>query len=170
MLNTNRRTPAMEATKMRATEAMKRDFSRDGAIIVQGLFRPDQLMRVRECFLYGYNHPSPHAGHAFKGTDDEHFNDISNSEHTQRYIEMIKELGLHDFIASVWDSRNVWFLGEELFVKSGGKCGRSPWHQDTSYMPANGDHLANIWISFESLPRENVLEIVRASHRGVQYD
>jgi len=160
----------MGGTDMRVTEAMKRDLLRDGAIAVRGLFKPDQLKRVRECFDYAIAHPSPVAGQAFKGTDDAHFNDISNSENAHKYIELIKELGLHDFIASLWDSQNVWFLGEELFVKSGGRCGRSPWHQDTSYLAANGDHLANIWISFESLPRENSLEIVRGSHRGIQYD
>ena len=31
-----------------------------------------------------------------------------------------------------------------------------PWHQDTSYLAASGDHLANLWISFESLPKANV--------------
>jgi len=152
---------------MRATEAMKRDFSRDG---VRGLFKSEQLKRARDSFDYGVAHPSPVAGRTFKGTDDEHFNDQTNPKNAHQYIAMIKELGLHDFIASLWDSQNVWFLGEELFVKSGGKCGRSPWHQDTSYMAANGDHLANIWISFESLPRGNSLEIVRGSHRGIQYD
>ncbi len=83
---------------------------------------------------------------------------------------MIRDFQLGDFVASLWDSRNVWFLGEELFIKSGGKTGRSPWHQDTSYIAANGPHLANIWISFEHLPRENALEVVRGSHRGPQYD
>ena len=73
-------------------------------------------------------------------------------------------------MASLWDSENVWFLGEELFIKSGGKAGRSPWHQDTSYMPANGPHLLNIWISFEGIPKENSLEIVRGSHLSTQYD
>src|SRR5262245_32689612 len=155
---------------MRATEAMKRDFAKDGAIAVRGLFGPDALKRVRESFDYGVAHPSPFAGQVFKGTDDAHFNDQSNPRNAGQYLALIKELGLHDFIASLWDSENVWFLGEELFIKSGGKSGRSPWHQDTSYMAATGDHLANVWISFESLPRENVLEIVRGSHRGIQYD
>jgi ectoine hydroxylase-related dioxygenase (phytanoyl-CoA dioxygenase family) len=155
---------------MLATEEMKRDFSRDGAIVVRGLFTPDQLKSVRESFDYGIAHPSPVAGNVFKGTDEEHFNDFTNPANSDHYVGMIKELGLHDLMASLWDSENVWFLGEELFVKTGGKAGRSPWHQDTSYLAANGDHLANIWISFESLPRENSLEIVRRSHRGIQYD
>ena len=155
---------------MLVTEQMKRDFSRDGAIVVRGLFTPEHLRRVRECFDYGIAHPSPIAGQVFKGTDDVHFNDFTNPKNAKHYLAMIKELGLHDFVASLWDSEHIWFLGEELFIKSGGKAGRSPWHQDTSYLAASGDHLANIWISFESLPKANVLEIVRGSHRGVQYD
>jgi hypothetical protein len=155
---------------MLVTDEMRRDFSSDGAMVVRGLFGPDQLRRVRESFDYGIAHPSPAANQVFEGTDDQHFNDFSNPKNADHYVGMIKELGLHDFMASLWDSENVWFLGEELFVKSGGKAGRSPWHQDTSYLAANGDHLANIWISFESLPRENSLEIVRGSHRGIQYD
>ncbi|MGH8517357.1 MAG: phytanoyl-CoA dioxygenase family protein [Panacagrimonas sp.] len=155
---------------MQASEQMKRDFFRDGAVVVRGLFTPEHLRRVRQGFDYGIARPSPFARQLFEGTDHAHFNDFSNPENTAYYIAMIKELGLDDFMASLWDSQNVWFLGEELFIKSGGQSGRSPWHQDTSYLSATGDHLANIWISFESLPRENVLEIVRGSHRGIQYD
>jgi hypothetical protein len=155
---------------MRASKAMKRDFARDGAVVVRQLFAPDQLRRVREGFEYGIAHPSTFARELFEGSDDAHFNDFSNPDNTPHYVAMIKELGLHDFMASLWDSENVWFLGEELFVKSGGKSGRSPWHQDTSYLAATGDHLANVWISFESLPQENALEIVRGSHGGIQYD
>jgi ectoine hydroxylase-related dioxygenase (phytanoyl-CoA dioxygenase family) len=155
---------------MRATEDMKRQFAADGAVVARSLFTPDQLCRVREAFDYGIAHPSPVANQVFEGTVDQHFNDFSNPGNTEQYLAMIKELELDEFLASLWDSKNVWFLGEELFVKSGGRSGRSPWHQDTSYLAANGEHLANIWISFEELPRENALEVVRGSHRGVQYD
>ncbi|MEW6476047.1 MAG: phytanoyl-CoA dioxygenase family protein [Actinomycetota bacterium] len=155
---------------MQATEQMKRDLATDGAIVIRGLFSPEQLPRVRQCFDYGIAHPSPMAGRVFEGTPDEHFNEYGNPENVEVYLSMIKEFGLADLMASLWGSEHVWFLGEELFVKSGGKAGRSPWHQDTSYMPANGPHLANLWISFEPLPRENSLEIVRGSHLGPEYD
>jgi hypothetical protein len=160
----------MTEAGMRVTEEMQRDLARDGAIVVRDLFTPEQLQRVRECFDYGIAHPSPMANRVFPGTADEHFNEYGNPENVDVYLSMIKELGLADFAASLWNSENVWFLGEELFVKSGGKAGRSPWHQDTSYMPANGPHVLNIWISFEDVPRANSLEIVRGSHLGLQYD
>jgi hypothetical protein len=156
---------------VQVTEQMKRDFATDGAIVVRGLFTLEQLQRVRECFEHGVAHPGPLAKRVYEGTSDEHFNDYAgNPENLEQYLLIIKEFGLDELVASLWDSENVWFLGEELFIKSGGKTGRSPWHQDTSYLAANGPHLANIWISFERLPRKNALEIVRGSHVGIQYD
>lgn len=155
---------------MQATEQMKRDLATDGAIVVRGLFSPEQLKRARECFDYGIAHPSPQAKRVYAGTPDEHFNEYGNPENIEQYLALIDELGLADFVSALWDSEHVWFLGEELFIKKGGKAGRSPWHQDTAYMPANGPHLLNIWTSFEKLPRPNVLEFVRGSHVGTQYN
>lgn len=155
---------------VQVTEQMKRDLARDGAIVVRGLFTPEELQRVRECFEYGIAHPSAMVSRVYPGTEDEHFNDYGNPDNWEHYLPVIQELGLAEFAASLWDSENVWFLGEELFMKSDGKAGRSPWHQDTSYMPANGPHLLNFWVSFEPLPKKNALEVVRGSHRGPQYD
>lgn len=83
---------------------------------------------------------------------------------------MLEEAPFVDFLAELWDSEHVWFLSEEIFIKKGGNVGRSPWHQDTAYVPFTGMHLANCWLSFEHLPKANSLEIVRSSHLGVQYD
>lgn len=155
---------------MRVTQRMKDDLEADGAFVARQMFDSDQLSRLRAAFDHGVAHPSPVAQRMFEGTDDEHFNDLFNYAHLKRYLGLIDEMGLANFAADLWDSEHVWFLGEELFIKSGGKVGRSPWHQDTSYTPADGPHMLNLWISFEPLPRRNALEIVRGSHRGITYD
>lgn len=155
---------------MQVTEQLKQDLAVEGAVVARGLFDVEQLRRVRQSYDYGIAHPSPQAKRVYPGTPDEHFNEYGNPDNIEQYLMLIKDLGLADLAASLWDSEHVWFLGEELFMKKGGKAGRSPWHQDTSYMPANGPHLLNIWISFEKLPRHNALEFVRGSHLGTQYD
>jgi hypothetical protein len=48
--------------------------------------------------------------------------------------------------------------------------GHTPWHQDTSYLPWDGMHWANAWISFEAVPKPDALEMIRGSHRGTLYD
>merc|ERR1719160_1360621 len=41
---------------------------------------------------------------------------------------------------------------------------RSNFHQDTSYIPFEGEHLAGFWITFEpKVPKQNSLEIVSGS-------
>lgn len=155
---------------MQATAEMKHDLATDGAIVVRGLFSSEALASMRSAFDYGVANPSPNHGLAFAGTPDEHFNDYGNPANHPYHIETIKKLGLDDFAASLWDSDHIWFLGEELFIKKGGRAGRSPWHQDTSYLPANGPHLLNIWTSFETLPRKNALEFVRGTHIDSQYN
>ena len=47
---------------------------------------------------------------------------------------------------------------------------RTPWHQDSSYLPLAGDHVAVCWISLDSLTAEESLEFVRGSHRGRLYN
>ena len=149
---------------------MRRSFANDGAIAVRQMFDASQLERLRKAFDHGVAHPSPISGHVFAGTDDEHFNDLSNFAHLERYLALVESFGLADFASALWASEHVWFLGEELFIKSGGRAGRSPWHQDTSYIAGDGPHMLNLWISFEPLPKANALEVVRGSHRGVTYD
>ena len=54
--------------------------------------------------------------------------------------------------------------------KYGGDTRRTPWHQDTPYLPVRGNDLAVLWISFDSLDEQRSLEFVRKSHRGILYD
>jgi ectoine hydroxylase-related dioxygenase (phytanoyl-CoA dioxygenase family) len=155
---------------MQATEQMKLELARDGATIARGLFSPERLKRMREAFDYGIAHPSPQHGYAFEGTPDEHFNDYGNFDNRDVHVATVKALALDEFVASLWGSEHVWLLGEEIFIKKGGRAGRSPWHQDTSYYPFSGPQLLNIWTCFERMPRKNSLEVVRGSHLGVQYN
>ncbi len=111
---------------MQVTEQMKLELARDGATVARGLFSPERLKRMREAFDYGIAHPSPQHGYAFAGTPDEHFNDYGNFDNRDVHVATVKALGLDEFVASLWDSEHVWFIGEELFIKKGGRAGRSP--------------------------------------------
>ena len=59
---------------------------------------------------------------------------------------------------------------ELLSDEEGGRTRRTPWHQDTSYLPITGQKLAVLWISFDPVAKEAALEFVRGSHRGPLHD
>jgi ectoine hydroxylase-related dioxygenase (phytanoyl-CoA dioxygenase family) len=59
---------------------------------------------------------------------------------------------------------------EQVFVKTDGPTRRTPWHQDTPYLPVRGADVAVMWISFDPVAADAALEFVRGSHRGPLYD
>jgi ectoine hydroxylase-related dioxygenase (phytanoyl-CoA dioxygenase family) len=83
---------------------------------------------------------------------------------------MLEESLAADIAAALWGTADVWFMYEQVFLKQGGKSRRTPWHQDSSYLPVDGENLAVMWIPFEPLAKENSLELVRRSHRGTLYN
>src|SRR5260221_4983365 len=148
----------------------QKSFAEDGAVLIEGFLNTEQLARCRTLFDWCVENPGPLAITLFAGTGKEIHNDNANPRATQRLNELVSSIPFGELFANLWGSKSVWYFAEEVFLKSGGKGGRTPWHQDTSYLPAGGMHWANAWISFEAIPKPYALEIVKGSHRGPLYD
>lgn len=151
-------------------DTLRRRYREDGAIRVQRLLDADMMAKCRAHYDWSVANPGPFAFNIFDGTIHKTINDNSNPAAQPMYKELVQQLPVADLLADVWGSEHVWFFGEEVFGKEGGQVGRSPWHQDTSYLPWSGSHFANLWISFEPLPQANSLEVIRGSHHGKTYD
>ena len=152
------------------SETMRDDLRENGAIKIEGLFDSSRLAECKRCFDYSLSNPGPTALDVFDGTSDSHYNDLGTHKTLEIYRPMLEKLALGELLANLWGSENIWYFGEEIFIKDGGAVGRSPWHQDTAYIPANGRHMANVWFSFEALPARNALEVIKGSHLATQYD
>jgi ectoine hydroxylase-related dioxygenase (phytanoyl-CoA dioxygenase family) len=145
-------------------------YRADGLIKLEKLLDAEMLSKCRVNYDWSVANPGPFAFNIFDGTEHRTINDNSNPAAQTRYKDLVNSNVFADALAAVWGSEHVWFFAEEIFGKEGGKVGRSPWHQDTSYLPWVGAHWANLWISFEPLPKANTIEVVRGSHRGITYD
>lgn len=150
--------------------AAKQQFLEDGATVIRNCLTPEQLARCRDAFDWAVENYGPHATRMFEGTEQESHVDNCNPNAKERLDELVTTLPFGKIFAELWGSEHVWYFAEEVFLKSGGKGGRTSFHQDTSYLPWGGSHWGNAWISFESVPKKNSLEIVCGSHRGIQYD
>lgn len=145
-------------------------FREDGAVKVEKLLDAEQLAECRAHYDWSVEHPGPFAFNIYDGTIHRTINDNSNPAAQEKYKALVQQMPFADLLAEVWGSEHVWYFGEEVFGKEGGVAGRGPWHQDTSYLPWSGSHFANLWISFEAIPKANALEMIRGSHRGRIYD
>lgn len=151
-------------------EATKQQFREDGAALIKNWLNPQQMDEIHEAFLWSVANPGPHVFNRLDGTELQTHIDNANPRAKDKFDDLVARMPFADLYAELWGSEHVWYYAEEVFVKDGGASGRGPWHQDTSVMPLAGEHWGNAWISFQSLPKKNSLEIIRASHHGVRYD
>lgn len=87
------------------------------------------------------------------------------------YLQATKDSVIPDIVRALWGSDDVWFMYDQVFQKKkGAYASRTPWHQDLSYLCVEGDDLAVVWITFDSVPASESLEFVRGSHRGPLHD
>jgi ectoine hydroxylase-related dioxygenase (phytanoyl-CoA dioxygenase family) len=150
------------------TEADARTWRDDGALRIRGLLDPNWLGACEDAWRWSIEHPGPLASRLLR-TDDAH-QDLCNPAAPERYRALLEDSPIADAVAALWQTKNVWFMYEQIFHKTRGLSGRTPWHQDAPYLAVDGPQLAVVWISFERLPREYALEFVRGSHRGPLYD
>ncbi len=154
---------------MQITTAHRREFENNGVVCLRGAIDESRIRAARTAWEWSVSHPGPLASGLLQDTDSA-FQDLCNPDAAVAYETAVRESPLADYAAALWGAAPVWFMYEQVFHKHGGAAGRTPWHQDTSYLALGGDHLVAFWISFESVPRANALEFVRGSHRAVLYN
>lgn len=154
-------------------ESLRKAYFEDGAVLVKNCLNAEQLAACREVYDWIVANPGPNGHALYRGDQQQHVKshvDNANPLAKERLDKLVATLPLAGLFAEIWGSKNVWYFAEEVFLKAGGEGTRTYWHQDTSYLPWAGHHWGNAWISFESIPKQNALEIVRGSHRGILYD
>ena len=147
------------------------EFREHGVVRIERALDAATLHAAEECYKWSLAHPGLGAGSfATKNSNATFYQDLANPMAPAVYRKMLEDSPAADIVAELWGTPDVWFMYEQVFLKEGGESRRTPWHQDSSYLPIDGDDIAVVWISFEPVAKENALEFVRGSHRGVLYD
>ena len=150
---------------------LQEEFRKNGVVYIANALDPKSMAMAQEAYNWSLAHPSPGSGNfVTKDSPATFYQDLANSQALAPYRKLLEESPAADIAAQLWGTPDVWFMYEQVFLKEGGESRRTPWHQDSSYLPIDGDDIAVMWISFEPVAKENSLEFVRGSHRGVLYD
>lgn len=152
------------------TTSHRHMFKNEGIAKLEQLLDAKTLANCRQCFDWSVENPGPLAHFSFENSRHQHWVDNLNPAAVEMYRALVRAPVFAEAVAELLGSRNIWYFGEEIFMRRGGLSGRTPWHQDTAYQPWGGDQWVNLWISFESLPAVNALEVVCGSNLGPQYD
>lgn len=149
---------------------MDATLERDGVVLLRGALTPDELAKVEAVYEYGRANPSPGAYTVYPETGAVFYIDTFNAANWPAYVPAFRDTSVPDHLTKLWGSDEVWFFYEQLFLKEGGSMRRTPWHQDSSYLPVAGPHVGVCWISLDALSEEESLEFVRGSHAGPMFN
>ena len=149
---------------------MRERFYDDGVIYWPRALTSESLQLAQEAYQWSVDHPGPGAGDIPSKNPGTFYQDLANPEAFSVYETLIRHRDIVAIIQKLFSGDHAWFMYEQVFKKYGGDTRRTPWHQDTPYLPVRGNDLAVLWISFDSLDEQRSLEFVRKSHRGVLYD
>jgi ectoine hydroxylase-related dioxygenase (phytanoyl-CoA dioxygenase family) len=154
----------------RDIEALRQKFNDDGAVLIEGALDAKAFDAALKAYEWSLAHPGPGASRFAQKSDALFYQDLWNPGCVEAYREMLLASPLTRLIADIWQTPDVWFMYEQVFLKEGGEARRTPWHQDSSYLAVAGPDLAVAWITFDRASREDSLEFVRASHKGQLYN
>ncbi len=146
------------------------NFQEDGVVLVEGALSSATLAFAREAFEWSLANPGPGASKLPANGTGTFYQDLANPAALSAYRTLVNQPDIVQLIQRLWGKSEVWFMYEQVFEKSGGTTRRTPWHQDTPYLPVTGSDLAVMWISFEAVPHSHALEFVKGSHTSTLYD
>jgi hypothetical protein len=151
--------------------AAREAYKRDGAVHIPGLLDAEQVASALEAWEWSLANPTPPNAPRLKRDGRPLF--YADSFHRRvldGYQGMLEASPIPQACARLWGTEPVWFIYEQVFLKEGGDTGRTPWHQDGSYIPMDGEDNATAWITFEPLAKQDSLEFVPGSHLGPMYN
>jgi ectoine hydroxylase-related dioxygenase (phytanoyl-CoA dioxygenase family) len=146
------------------------DYARDGVVCLPGALDAKAFADALAAWEWSLAHPGPLASNIRQATDATFYQDLYNPDCLTGYRDMLLASPIPAICADLWGERDVWFMYEQVFLKAGGESRRTPWHQDSSYLAVDGEHLAVAWITFDACAAADSLEFIRGSHRGQLYN
>jgi hypothetical protein len=145
-------------------------FARDGVVICKNVLNEQEMALIETAFNKLLSNPH---NTLFQLNRDDEGTTVEASEYSADHPairDVMEQTVLTDLASQVFGGGPVWYVGEQLWMKRGGRVGRTIWHQDSAFEPYSGAKSLVLWVPLESLAAENVLEVVRGSHAGVTYN
>ncbi len=157
------------------------EFSRDGAVVIRGLFK-DWIEPLRDAVDYNLDNPGPFFKNYTPDQDEGRFiADYCNWANNPGYRLFIQEGPGARLARELMGARRVRIFHEHVLIKEAGNDKLTPWHHDSPYYCADAEQTVSIWLPLDPVPRDTCVEFVAGSHRwgklfrprkftGVDYD
>lgn len=147
------------------TEKEIETYRRDGVIMIKGLLQ-DNWLNLMESGVEEARHSASMAGKAMSAKSPGYQMDA----YLWKRIDAIRDLIYYSPFArwaqQLMGSNEVRFFYDQMFIKEPGTDAPTPWHQDLSFWPLEGNEICSFWVPMDPVTRANSgLQYVKGSHR-----
>ena len=140
-------------------------FRRDGAVVVRGLFAPDEVELIERGIERNLAEPGPLFKVASRPDDPGRFvEDFCNWQRIEEYRRIAFESRAADAAAALMGGREVRLFHDHMLVKEPGTRQHTPWHQDQPYYNVDGVENCSMWAPVDPVAQESTLEFLAGSH------
>jgi ectoine hydroxylase-related dioxygenase (phytanoyl-CoA dioxygenase family) len=148
------------------TDEQIADFHRDGALIVRGLFTPDEVATIErgiECVLAD---PGPMFKVASLDDDPGRFvEDFCRWQEIEEIEQIARTSRAADAARQLMGDSSVRLFHDHVLVKEPGTRQETPWHQDQPYYNVDGALNVSMWAPVDPVAPESTLEFLAGSHK-----
>ncbi|WP_185267083.1 phytanoyl-CoA dioxygenase family protein [Halopseudomonas xiamenensis] len=161
----------IEAT-LDQVDSLHERFMRDGAVIIRNAFDEKAMQVIEQAYNYNFENPGPLAQDLYPQGGGRFMQCEEDSSQKPTFQAMFRETPIVDIAAGLFGSDDVWYFVDQLFYKEGDNrpVRRTPWHQDTPYLPIDGSKIAVFWIPMHDVDEAHALEVIRGSHRQTLFN
>ncbi len=153
----------------RFTPELAQRYHDEGVLFMPQLLHPEWLALIE----LGINRVLSNTSRKqrfYAGDPGEFIDTVRNFDLTPEFQYLMYTSPIADMASALLGSEKIWLLFDHVFVKDGGECRRTPWHQDLPYWPIAGEQIVSFWITLDALPKEECLEYIPGTHRQQMYD
>ena len=158
---------ASPATDRFDLAALAAAFQADGAVVVRGLFTPEEVALAERGVAANLAAPGPFAAVASDPSDPgRFFEDFRNWSRIPEYEALAKQSAAPAVAGALMGASTVRFHHDHLLVKEAATRQPTPWHQDQPYYNIDGRQTCSLWAPLDPVPAEASLKFVAGSHLG----
>ncbi len=140
-------------------------FRRDGVVMIKGLLQENWLS-LMETGVEQARKEASLMGKAMSAKSPGYQMDAFLWKRIDALRDLIYYSPLARWAQQLLDSKEIRFFYDQMFVKEPGTDAPTPWHQDTTFWPLEGNQICSFWVPLDPVTRANSgLQYVKGSHR-----
>lgn len=153
-------------TQFEISDEDKAAFERDGVICLRNVIPSELIETLAKGIDSCLDQPGP-KGRNFNsdGSPGRFAGDVFMWTFDEAVRDFLFRSPLAEIAASFMKSDTAVHMLDQMFVKEPHTPAASPWHQDQTYMYADGEQLISIWVAVDPVTKDSgAVEWIKGSH------